>query len=264
MNDTDINKSEEQLPRNTDEKQDLLAQAQMLRKGQSTADIILDNREGVSISRKSIIYITLSVLILFFLLFLFMSSATRETMSKRTSTLATVLSDNQQTVLEASPENEYKEGEKSETDSIPERSEEPVAIKVGGPPSPPSDILSTDPSPAPKPVSAPAPPETKAVRKAPTKKKPPQPKLPAGPEQEAYRFLITTKPSFASLVEGKSAEYRFQKYTVQTKSERVLRFDFLFLKESSGKETHFIWEVNLEAGAVRPIGLNAARIDRLK
>jgi len=222
--------------------QDLQSQARQLRRSQSTADIILTDKEPAAMSRKTVIYLTLSLMVAFVLLYLFLSPATHETMSQRSDTLAMVLAEGRETVQEAVPTNEHQEAVAPlPREAKPAGREEPFEIQS-----------------APVQVTPPAPRRTPP----PPPKPKPQPK-PAGPEQQAYQLLLEAKPVFASMVSGPSAQYTYQKYTAEEKGEGVFLFNFQFTRTDTGAEEHFIWQVNLANETIRPIGLNAAKLDRM-
>jgi hypothetical protein len=234
--------------------QDLQSQARLLRRSQSTADIILTDKGPAPISRKAIIYLTLSLLVVFVLLFLFLSPATHETMSQRSDTLAMVLAEGRETVQDAVPENEHSEqAAPAPREARPVGDDEPYKIEAEPVEvTPPATKASAAPPAAPR-AERPAPPPPK-----------PQPKpAPAGPEQQAYQLLMESKPVFASMVNGPSSQYAYQKYTVEDKGEGVFLFNFQFTRTDSGGEEHFLWQVNTASQTIRPIGLNAAKLDRL-
>ncbi|MBN2432920.1 MAG: hypothetical protein JXQ27_15705 [Acidobacteria bacterium] len=233
--------------------QDLQSQARQLRRSQSTADIILTDAGPAAISRKTIIYLTLSLMVAFVLLYLLLSPATHETMSQRSDTLAMVLAEGRETVQEAVPMNEHQEvAAPLPPEAKPERREEPFEIKT-------APVAVTPP--ATPPVTTP---RTTTRRPPPPPQAKPQPKpKPAGPEQEAYQLLMEAKPIFASMVSGPSAQYAYQKYTAEDKGEGVYLFNFQFIRTDTGSEESFLWQVNLTNETIRPIGLNAAKLDRL-
>ena len=242
---------------------DLRAQARMLRQRQSTADIILTDSRPPVISRRAIIYICLSAVLLISLAYIFLAPESSNTMSRRIDTMATVMAESRETEQPAAPENEHQpDPDQPEKAELPEGAQNPFTVNpadatpdaTGRQPATSTARKSPAPSQA-KPTAQAPPPAIPAVKK---------PSGPAGPEKEAYNYLLDTKTVFASMVQGVSAEYNFDRYSVDEKSEGVFLFTFYFTEDGSGEAATFIWQINMNTRTIRPIGLNATKVSRLE
>lgn len=262
--------------------QNLLAQARRLRQSHSTADIILDDRAAPRISRRTYLYLLLALGCLIVLVYLFTAASSRRTMENRLAQISRTSAKLPPTVQSTSPENEH--------------APEPVAATTGadGRPVGPFDLASgTSRSTVPIP---PVPPSTKpagTLQPAPQSPRPPQsasqirpdparqPGAPArttahppgsgakgagsgGAGSPAYQLLLDSRPAFAAMLRGGSEEFHYQDFTATPKGENLSVLDFAFRRGSTEEIAHYTWEVDTQARLVRPIGLNAARFDRLQ
>jgi 3'-phosphoadenosine 5'-phosphosulfate (PAPS) 3'-phosphatase len=251
------------VPQGDPAAQDLLSQARRLRQNRSTAEIILEE-EPARLSRKAIVYITLSGICLMVLLYLFLAPGPRQTLQNRSGDFAQAMASDRPTTQAATPADTYKPP--PEPLPSPEVKEEPVG-PYGLPPSatprtpaavpspPPPVRLVRSAAPATPPVTA-APRESRpapaaaAVKDLPTDARP------------AYQLLMGQKPDFAALVRGNSPDYRLLDSSAKPRGGGVYVFDFVFQHGASGEQAHFLWEVDPADGTVKPIGLTASKFDR--
>jgi hypothetical protein len=243
---------------------DLKAQAREMRRALSTADIIMVEDRDTRVSRKTYIYLAGAAGCLVLLMALFLMPATRATLADRTHQIAQATAGAPPaTDQSASADHEFKPAAPADEDG------EPVlggnfTVSSGAPPAPAAAAAAAAPPPAPQVLRAPQrptpPPQPAPAAARPAAAKPTA--APATPAGDAYRLLLAQRPAFANLVTGGSGEYRYVEHQATAKTARTFLLDFTFQKGADGEPVHFLWEVDLETQAIRPIGLAAARFDR--
>ena len=237
---------------------DLMEQAKRIRQQLSTADIILEDEKPL-VSKKTIIYISLLILSLAVLVFLFANTSTKQKMQERVSKIARAISSPESTTKNVTPENEHKQAKPKEEIYGPFNATEDIKRAKSTLSSPPVIKREKVTSPIGR-----TKPKKRIITKANKKKRNiKKVQITLTPEKEAYSFLLAEKKAFAGLVNGDSDQYHFQNYSVRKKGEDIFLLDFLFMKGTPGHAVHFFWEVNMSTHTIRPIGLETVRFDRM-